>query len=199
MAEIAVPLPEDRAAELAAIILDEPWPCEDCKLARACAARLLSCRAFGEYVAGASEAAWRAAQRWPTREAWEAMFEVTAKRRRPVAAKAAVVHQVFTPDGALLTTKAAAAQLGVTRETLGRWCNEGAPRSKACGGAGRGVRALFDLAALRAWLAENRPDFASRPKRDPTAPSMTPKQRRERQRLSMQRIRDRRRAAATAA
>jgi phage terminase Nu1 subunit (DNA packaging protein) len=125
------------------------------------------------------------------------MFEPTEKRRRVLlAAKAAVVRQAFTPYSALLTTKAVAAELGVTRETLSRWCREGAPRSKA--GGGRGVRALFDLAALRAWVAENRPDFAARPKRDPTAPPRTLEQRRERQRLSMKRIRDRRRAATAA-
>jgi hypothetical protein len=68
--------------EPAAAILADPYPCEHCAQAHACAMQLLACAAFKAYVAGAGERRWSATARSATRETWEALFAPGVPRAR---------------------------------------------------------------------------------------------------------------------
>jgi hypothetical protein len=63
------------APEIVATILSEPYPCDTCRQARACAQLRLACQAFTVYVHGAPEGPWVALEGSPTRDAWERMFD----------------------------------------------------------------------------------------------------------------------------
>jgi hypothetical protein len=169
-------------------ILGEPFPCALCELRESCAARLLSCEAFGRYVAGAGETAWRAAQRDPTREAWEILFRPEQKPPRAARRRTRTSTPVSPTGAALLTTRAAAARVGVDRTTLSAWCREGAPCVKSRGADGKRAALFFDLSALEAWIAANRSDRLRC--------AVSPEQRRERHRIYMRQWNRRRAAAA---
>lgn len=175
-------------------VLEGPCCCDDCFYTKACARRRLACQAFRDYVAGAGEEEWSVAERRPTRQAWEALFEPAASRARGLHGRKPRAETVVTATGAiLLTARGVAAAFGVSRRTLATWVRHGAPRAVI----GKATRtSLFSPSDVTAWLGSHRPSFASRPTRDSSAAPLTAEQRRERQRQSMQRIRDRRRAAA---
>jgi hypothetical protein len=76
---------DDAPRDYLTMILSEPFPCQDCRLAARCEASHEACAAFSLYVAHASELRWRAAPRMPTRALFEAIFApvLPAKARTP--------------------------------------------------------------------------------------------------------------------
>jgi hypothetical protein len=55
-------------------MLDEPAPCDRCRLADRCKTKHLACRAFGLFMAGASPIDWNSVNRSPTRERYDKLL-----------------------------------------------------------------------------------------------------------------------------
>ena len=68
-----------------------------------------------------------------------------------------IVHSRVPRAGCLLTVAKAATQLGVSRQTLRRWIEEGAPCVKT---PGRGAKAVtrVDVFAVLGWISRTWPD-----------------------------------------
>lgn len=83
VAELVEDAPAECRPEIAAITLDEPYPCSDCPHIAACAAEREACQQFASYVRGLPEARWRKATRQPTAGKFAQVFGLPNARIMP--------------------------------------------------------------------------------------------------------------------
>jgi hypothetical protein len=115
----------------------DPWPCDGCPHASACAKRQLACAAYEKYLDGQS---WSAAARSPTREWWQALFAPAKRKQGNTTQELIRLAQQQVPH--MITASGCQKLFDISQATRWKWEKTGRlpPRDVFAEGIGVGWR-----------------------------------------------------------